>query len=458
MTKVLLLRSHTEDDRTYPSGVIVDFDLEIVEQLVASGEGSTRMVAEAVGRGVNEFHHPRRVTAGPDSSLRIYNPRGLRRFRAALDGGTSSLAHIVCFGDSITEGVGVDDPTTIPNYTNSDDLGWPGQLSTLFARQFGLPRAGCLTANTHASPDARVTRSAGVTDLATTGPMQTGVQFTNVSNAGGPGVITFSAPSCTGFDILVYQSTSGAPTTGAFKYSVDGGAAVSVANTNLGYRAVSVTGLSQNAHTIAISGDSNAPTYLFGIRYHSGAGVTVSRFAKAGGILLDAFGLGAPFPGNNTGVGNPPAQARLAASFGAWSPDLTIIAFAYNDWLAQMTAQTSGLKSDPATYRTYLQMAVDSAIAAGGSVLLLGEPRGPAASTPAGGASFDAYLDVLKTIARNTDHCSALLTTELWKSPADAVALGLHSATTSVHPSRRGHGSIARMTYEALTGAGLNGL
>jgi hypothetical protein len=386
----------------------------------------------------------------------LYNPQGLRRFRAALDGAVTTPAHIVCFGDSITEGVGVDDANNITSYPNSDYYGWPGQLRTLFGRQFGLADAGCIVPQTHGFPDPRVT-GAGAADIYTTGPMSSGKSVTNASNSGAPGTIGFALPSCTAFDILLYQSGSGAPTTGAFKYAVDGGAAVSVANGNGGYAKVSVTGLSQAAHNVVITGDSANPVYVFGVRYHSGAGVTMTRFARAGSILLDAFGLGAPFPGNNTGVGNPAAQARLAASFGAWSPDLTVIAFAYNDWLAQTTTMTSGLKSDPATYQSYLQTAVNNAVAAGGSVLLLGEPRGPAATTPAGGASFDSYLAVLKAIAANTDHCAALLTTDLWKSPADAVALGLHSSPASVHPSRRGHGSMARMIHSATNQPGIFG-
>ncbi|HEY0314927.1 MAG TPA: SGNH/GDSL hydrolase family protein [Sphingomonas sp.] len=419
------------------------------------------MAVDILARDAADQARARLVSARMGPALT--SPSGLRRFRAALDEALLKPAHIVCVGDSISEGVGVDDPSTIISYPNSDVYGWPGQLRTLFGRQYGVVDAGCLVPNTHGFADGRVAL-AGASAVSTTGLMQSGSSVTATSNSGSPGTMTFNLPSCTGFDILYYKDAAALGAgTGGWTYKIDGGAPVVGENDGLsaapgGYKMIPVTGLAQGAHSVVVTATSANPAYIFGVRYHSGVGACVTRFAKAGGILLDVFGLGHAFPGNNTAVGNNAAAARLAGGFGAWAPHLTIIAFAYNDWLGQNDTLTSGLNAGPAVYQQYLQTAVNRIAAAGGCALLLGEPYAPSATTPAGGADYASYLAAMKTVAQTTDHVAALFVTDFWRSAADAVALGLHASSSSIHPSRRGHGSIGRMIHSAIGQPGIFGV
>ena len=100
----------------------------------------------------------------------LYNQKGLRRFRAFLDGAHAVPANIVAAGDSRVESIGVDNVNTVIDNALCDRLGFPGRLRTLFARDFGVQEAGMIYPRFTGS-DARVSTSGGSAD-ASTGPMQ----------------------------------------------------------------------------------------------------------------------------------------------------------------------------------------------------------------------------------------------------------------------------------------------
>jgi hypothetical protein len=378
------------------------------------------------------------LTARAATGPVLYNPRGLRRWRAAYDGCLFAPAHISVEGDSIADGVGATGNATQNTDNVAADLkGWPGQLRARLAAKFGVAQAGLIAPRNGSTvdPDARVARSGGAS-ISTTGPMWGGWGISgNNGPASAAASITFTLPRCTAFDILTFQSTA-SPLTGAFTYAVDGGAAVPIANTGNGYVAYPVTGLSDATHTVVLTG------------------VSVSRFTRAGWTLLDSFGLGS----NADSSASAPALERLASSYGAWAPHLSIIGFLHNDWALQLTANPSGIFSTPENYETYLRNAVARAVAPGvGSVLLLAPQVAPTQTVPSGRPITD-YHAVMKKIALDTDHVAHLNVNEKVGSVAQALDVGFHYNGTTVHPSVRGYGMMASLLDATLTRPDIIGL
>lgn len=379
----------------------------------------------------------------------LYNPKGLRRFKAALDASLFQPVHISVFGDSLADGVGTTGSAT-QNTDNvlADQRGYPGQLRTKLAAILGAPEGGLITPRNGSTvdPDARVVRNGGAS-ASTTGPIWTGWSISAVNNGGSAATITYSLPSCTAFDILLYRSNSG-NFNGGLTYSVDGGGAVSVPAGNDGFVAIPVSGLSNSAHTVVLTGTGTGSAVIanFGLRYHSGKGVSVGRFTRAGWTLLDSFGLGS----NNNAFGNSGALDRLAAGYGAFSPALTVIAFLHNDWANQLVANPSGIFSTPENYEIYLRDAVSRCVATGGSVLLLA-PQEPPSQTVPGGRPLSDYRAVMKAIALDTDHVSFLDENEYFGSVSEALNQGIYYNSTTVHKSVKGYGGVASLLLQSLT-------
>lgn len=390
------------------------------------------------------------VAANRQIGLKVYNPRGLRRWKAAYDGCLYAPAYIHAAGDSLWESVGTTgSATSTLDMAAADYNGQLGQLRTRFARHLGTAEAGFIAARCGGSPNDSDTRRSkvGGSAASSTGPIFTGWNVPNTNT------VTFTLPTCTAFDILTYQSTS-TPVTGKFSYTVDGGGAVEIARTDNKFTVNKVTGLSAATHTVVITGTDATfgGAILFGIRYHSGAGVCVARFAQAGWTLMDSFGLGA----NNDLSANAAGQERNAQGYGAWAPDLTLIGFLHNDWANQPTSSNptpypSGVYSNLANYRTYLQNAVDRVVAAGGCSLLVAPQAPPTQTVPNEVYPISAYRDVMKSIALSTDHCACIDINERVGSVAEALAIGYHYNNNTVHGSIRGYGINSATLFNVLT-------
>lgn len=378
----------------------------------------------------------------------VYNPKGLRRWRTALNAAQFAPARINIEADSRGAGVGVENVNAIINNAVSDQLSFAGVLRTRFARAFGVAEAGFIYPRVEGT-DPRVVNVGGTPD-SSTDPFQLAYRLQTGNSS------TTTLPTCTNIDVLAYNDAN---ITGGFSYAVDGGAATTVTATSpdangvtSGAKRFAISGLAQGTHSLVLTGTSGSNSVIFGADYHSGAGVLVRRRARAGYTVLDMFGLGAAFPGNNAAVGNAPAGPRMLATAGLGNADLTIIHFDYNDWQAQISAAfTSGLRPTPDIFQRFLQQRVNACIAAGGCVLLLGGAYSPFVTTPPGGQPLEQYWAALKAIAASTDHCAALILGEYWKSAADGVALGLNASSTSIHPSKKGYGGIADLLYDVLT-------
>lgn len=245
----------------------------------------------------------------PLGPVRVYNPRGLRRSRAALAAAGYTPMRINALGTSIAAAAYCDD-ATLPVDATGDVQGWVGQLRTRLNRTLGTTPGGWLSAN-----DSRNTLS-GTSVSGTCGPVLHTVRASNVETLGGAlnlpnaATISFAIPSCTTMEVIWIDSgnangsghTGG--NTGAFAWSLDAGAqtgnstAVNTAPVN--YRSLTITA-SQASHTLVLTGGATG-AIIIGVVYHSGSGVIVSRWGLSGGSSLDVTGDGFVTSGFNAGA------------------------------------------------------------------------------------------------------------------------------------------------------------
>lgn len=393
----------------------------------------------------------------------LTNPAGLRRFRAALGDALYAPVHIACWGDSITEGVGTENSSNILSNLVADTQGWPGQIRALLAARLGLPGGGAITPFFTGS-DSRVAKTGSPVADSVIGPMKWGARIKSAD------MVEFTTPACTAVDILYWAGGSAdGSVIGGFTYQVDGGALttglVGGANATPGYRVLSLTGLVNSAHVVRlVGGHASNVQHISAIRYHNNQGIVVSRWGRAGWTVPDMLGIGEASR-NNAATGSAYSRARLLAAIGGYGEHLTIIALGQNDATLQNVSMGGGSGGEAVgivypnveTYETSLRSVVNSVTAAGGCCLLLNTALPPpgGATVPAGGQPYYAYHEAARRIATDADHVAHLSIADRWgrsgdMSLAENVSMGLLSAATSVHPSRRGHGDIAGALAQTL--------
>ncbi|MFD1107100.1 hypothetical protein [Sphingobium olei] len=393
----------------------------------------------------------------------LTSPAGLRRFRAALGDALHAPVHIACWGDSITEGVGTENSTSIVSNSVADMQGWPGQLRSLLAARQGLPGGGAMTPFFSGS-DSRVTRSGTPTSDSVIGPMKWGARIKSSD------MVEFTTPACTAIDILYWAGgTTDGSVIGGFTYQIDGGTVTTGlaggANATPGYRVLSLTNLANSVHVVRlVGGHATNVQHVSGIRYHNGQGVVVSRWGRAGWTVPDMLGIGESSR-NNAATGSAHSRSRLLSAIGGFGEHLTIVALGQNDATLQNVAMGGGsggeaigtLYPTVETYEAQLRSVVAGVVAAGGCCLLLNTALPPSGgvTVPAGGQPYYAYHEAARRIAADTDHVAHLSLADRWGRAGDAsmaenVSLGLLSASTSVHPSRRGYGDIAGALVQTL--------
>lgn len=388
----------------------------------------------------------------------LTNPSGLRRFRSALGDALYTPVQIGCWGDSITEGVGTESPSSITSNIVADSDGWAGQLRTLFSRRFGTLAGGAITPF-FSGTDTRVTRSGAPSIDNTIGPMKWGGRL----KSGTSDVFEFTTPPCTAIDICYYAGGSAdSSLIGGFSYQIDGGTITTGlaagVNASPGYKVLTITGLPATAHTIRLAGlHATNLQHITGIRYHNNQGVVLSRWARAGWTILDTLGIGETSR-NASCIGNSYNQSRMAAMWGGYGEHLTIIALGQNDASLQNVAMNGGeTYTTPDVYEAYLRQAVAMVTGYGGCTLLLNTALPPASGStvPVGGKSYYSYHEAARRIAHDTDHVAHLSIADRWgmtndSTAAENVALAMLSSPHSVHPSRRGYGDIAGALIQTL--------
>ena len=375
------------------------------------------------------------VLAEMGAAALLYKPAGLRRWRAALGSALDSKVGIMCWGDSITLGVGADNigVSTTPAASIVDQKSYPAQLRRLFAQQYGDPGIGVI----HRNSDL-ITLGSGVTASTTVG-VQGSLVLDNTET------ITVSFTGTT-FSIINWTNNS-APTTGNYKYNVDGTGDVAVTPGTAAdtYVTTTITGLSDAAHSIVITGTTANQVFISGlIASRLSAGVQVHRVGVAG---FTAYQLNIK---DQSAVAARQEATRRAVTVTV-PQALTIVCVGHNDWSQQNNATYS--TPSPTEFKAELQSIITTATGGGSCVLLLSPPRPPASQTVASGTevyTVDEYWTAARQLCDENDHVSHLRIADFWGSQATAEGLGL-SITSSVHPTAKGYGDIARMLYRVLT-------
>lgn len=432
-----------------------------------SAEASARTAADAAINASLALKLDATVAAAAYSPIaqvapgvKLYNPKGLRRWEAALGDAINSYASIACFGDSISVGIGADNlsgQTTANDATYYKDQGWIGQLRRLFAITYADPGEGFVFIG---SLDIvpRTTYTGTAAGYGGAGPMENGLRIT--ANAT-PGTATIDLGTCTEVDFWTWDGGGGVCSVqidgASTGFSLDGGAsgantfnAGNASSTGTTYTKHTITGLTLGTHTLKFTGATGSVgLYVAAVSARKIAtGVRVHRIAKSGATTPNMLGLDSGY------ISNVPAQQRQLATIGVVpTAHLVIIALGVNDFGAQNATATTNAQpgTTPTTYKANLQAAVDQAVAAGACVLLLGEPRQNAVSYPSPMTYTEQdYQDKAKEIALATDHCAYIDVNDLWGSNVLGQQLDFY-ATNSVHPKRKGHGSIARLVHKVLT-------
>lgn len=258
-------------------------------------------INSTLGPNGYEVSIPAPVSGG--GAVRLHNPSGLRRWRAAFADAIAGygVARINALGDSITLGARSNDTNAIPTDDIADAQGYVGRLRALLATQCAASPAGYIAAN-----DKRCTLSGTGAVSSSVGPVIHTVRTTNTTSLGGAlplpsgATISFPVPRSTTIEILYCDSNTSTAAggvganTGTFSYSVDGGGATTTTADNtqpINYKLVLIPGLSDATHTLLLTGVSGT-CYIAGIRYYGASGVIVSRLGLSGGTALDITGEG----------------------------------------------------------------------------------------------------------------------------------------------------------------------
>ena len=271
-----------------------------------SGQSEGRMLSEAVATATRALVSGDGMARIP---ARVYNPRGLRRWRTALAAAEYAAQRVNVIGTSLTMGAYCDD-STIPVDATADAQSWAGRLRILANRRLGTTPGGWMSAN-----DSRNTLS-GTSVTSTVGPVLHTIRTSNVETLGGAlnlpngATITVNIPSCTTIELIWLDSGNAngsgnvGANSGSFTWSLDGGAqtgSVTAVNTApVNYRSTTITA-SQGTHTLVLTGGATT-AFIVGVIYHSGAGVIVNRWGVSGGSSLDVTGEGFVGSGFNAGA------------------------------------------------------------------------------------------------------------------------------------------------------------
>jgi len=377
--------------------------------------------------------------------VRIYNPKALAPFSGALSDAFNTLVNVVCVGDSITVGVGSDGS---PNATAGSGVdttyrakGYVGQLQRLFAATYGDTGQGGIVGNDNG---ARVTLTAA--SLSSTGPVEGGVSLSDATKNAAWSI----TDTCTSIDVYWWDGGRG-----QWTWSVDAGAATGTAaagantgSTNLGFNKTTISGLTSATHTLTITGTAAGSNVIAAVvPIKASTGVMVHRYGRSGNTTPNLIGTDSSQTGN-TSLRVQQGYLRCP------SPDLVVVPLGTNDFAGQNATALSGLKPGtiPVDYKANLQAFISAAAARSVPVLLVGEPRQHSQNYPAPMVYTEAdYYDRCRELALSNANTAYIdIGGDLWGSNVLSQARGLLTSG-SVHPTSRGHGSIARLLHRVLT-------
>ena len=368
-----------------------------------------------------------RKAAVPWSRPAVRNRKNLGRFETAL--ATKANPVITVLGNSISWGVGADGTgtTTSGFYEVYRQNAWPVLLRKLLAARGGAlpsenfvmpcPYGGYLTLN-------------GTTDAyGTTGPFGVltqggGVRFNAVGDS-------FDIPASklgafTELDVLYWGTPSGtagySPLVKIDDVQVDAGGVVSASNIAV----TTITGLSDAPHKVTVQATLALSCWPIGVVARRPSGIVVNRIAFPGAKAYDVPGYAG---GYNTQQQNRQIDCATLAGYS----DLVIIQFTANE-VYQQTPLTD--------FQTALNAIIARVTAAGGCVLLLGDPMVNGEEGSGYTIHGSQYRAVMQSISDSNQYVAYADMNAVFGDRASGETVGMWPGGT-VHPALEGHRRMA---------------
>ena len=367
----------------------------------------------------------------PRSRPTVRNRKNLARFETAL--ATKANPVITVLGNSITWGVGSDGSgsTTTGFYEPYRQYAWPVLLRKLFAARNGVqPCENFIPLSTVYGYASNLTNGAVV--YQTVGPfggMAGGGGISLPSNSATVDIAAARTGVFTELDVILFGTDAGVtgkiPRVLIDDVEVLAGGGTSATNLTV----VSITGLSEAAHKITLQGAGGSGNYVTGVVTRRGSGVVVNRIAVPGAKASDVIGAGL---GWNSTQQNRQMDAATLAGYS----DLAIIQFTANEIYQQ--ASLSSFQSD-------LNAIIGRVTAAGGCVLLMGDPQVTDEDT-AYAITGTQYRAVLKAISDANQYVAYADHAAIFGDRGTGSAIGLWPGG-SVHPTLEGHRRMADFVF-----------
>ncbi|MBM4558204.1 hypothetical protein GS466_24775 [Rhodococcus hoagii] len=385
-----------------------------------------------------------KVSAQQIGALNVTNLAGLTRWGAARGKAITGRATITVPSDSIGAGVGTDGnaneitgPYDAAQQAIYRERAWPVQLRKMLNNRVGVADQGLNWFGFRQGWNSGAVL-AGATTSSTLGPFgpYSAGGAGGISIPNGPDTVTLPAASALGkyteISIPYWGSDAGVASPCAPSVTIDGvaqtvpqGAASGMLNW------LAFAGLADTTHEVVIGNSQSGRTFygFGGCVYRSPTGFVVNRMGRPGATVVDIVG-------SNTAA----SKTRLLTSTAMPGvTDLLIPTFGTNDQSQQVPI---------AEYKSRLQDLIDTQVAGGGCVLLLGSP--PAAN-PTGAITEQMYRDAMKDLALSNQHVAYTDVRSLWGTHAEGYSLGLVPIASTVHPTAKAAGMIATALAELLT-------
>ncbi len=369
----------------------------------------------------------------PKNQIDIFNLNGLLSFKYKLNNAKNQLIKIIVTGDSTVAGIGSDGLNGSITDVVSDAFSFPAQLRYKYAKKLGTTEQGLIKAS-----DSRNSTTGGPTVGATSGSI--GNNGGGVLGLNNTRSVTIVTPfPCTDIDLIYYEGSGlGGITSGAWQYTVDGGAAVPVANAGGNTtKIITLTGLANTTHTIVVSGTSATNALFSGLYYYNNTtkGVLVTNQGRSSIAVSDLVGQGSIINTDANG------QDRLInANLTIPSPDLVILYVGINDAATQQPITT---------FKNNLQRIINAITSVGGSILIVSQAESPTKYTPLNQAD---YIQAQKDIALSNLNTTYISIQEQWGPYTNAAQYGLYTAAsnTTIHHSQIGYASVADIIFKTL--------
>lgn len=380
--------------------------------------------------------------------LDVTNLAGLSRWAEARGNALIRPVTITTLGDSISWGIGANDAngaTTAPENAIYRQRAWGVQLRKRLNAMFGATDAEGWVGLTPGWDAGTLTltsanRSTSIGPFGAMGGDKGGYASGSTTAISMPAAST-NLGKFTEIDVWYWGPDSGVATPAVPQVTIDGSARNTPSGvvTTGNLLKATVTGLADTAHDVVI-GLSSADQAAGGRQIYVFA-VTVRRDSK--GFVLNRISVPgaetAHLSGASAGFTAQQQQRNIDSAVMRGYSDLLIVALGANDQSSQVAL---------ATYKANIQRVIDAQVAAGGCVLLLGEPPRP---IPTGALTEDMYRLTMRELALSNTHVAYTDIRDVMGDRTTLFARGLIPVSGTIHPTAKGHGVMANAVTDLLT-------